>query len=187
MPGRIMQNYPSTGSSILLPILLNKANNDSNFTSEIMICGSRSPRAYLVANNSNIFIRATDTCGRLVIAAESPRRVIERMPIVRIVGDMILLPTSRDVLMINGASKGFSGWTLGHELVLHPVIYNIGSVEARLNPKFNIMTPSTIPRLYHSTAQLIPDGGVLIRGSNLNVLYKFSGVMYPTEKPSRML
>lgn len=181
MPGGIARNYPSTGSSVLLPIQLNKANNDSDLRAEIMICGGTNPRAYSLANNSGIFIPASDTCGRLVITAESPSWVIEKMPIARIMGDMVLLPTGHDVLIINGAGKGSAGWTLGREPVLHPVIYNIGSVEEKLNPKFEIMSPSTIPRLYHSTAQLIPDGRVLVGGSNPNVLYKFYGVMYPTE------
>lgn len=181
MPGGIARNYPSTGSSVLLPIWLNKASNDTNLSAEVMICGGTNHRAFSLANNSNIFLPASDTCGRLVITAESPSWVIEKMPMARIMGDMVLLPTGRDVLIINGAGKGSAGWTLGREPVLRPVIYNIGSVEEKLNPKFEIMNPSTIPRLYHSTAQLIPDGRVLVGGSNPNVRYEFSGVLYPTE------
>ncbi|KAJ1693186.1 hypothetical protein LUZ63_009884 [Rhynchospora breviuscula] len=180
MPGGIARNYPSTGSSVLLPIWLSKE-NDSNLSAEVMICGGTSPDAYPLANSSNIFIPASDTCGRLVITAESPNWVIERMSIPRIMGDMVLLPTGRDVLIINGAGKGSAGWTLGREPVLQPVIYNIGSTEDKISPKFFIMNPSTIPRLYHSTAQLIPDGRVLVGGSNPNRLYEFSGVMYPTD------
>lgn len=42
------------------------------------------------------------------------------------------------------------------------------------------MSPTAIPRLYHSTAHLLSDGSVLVGGSNPNRNYNFT-TLYPTE------
>ena len=47
--------------------------------------------------------------------------------------------------------------------------------------QFTILEPSLRPRLYHSTAILLPNGQVLVGGSNPHVYYNFTGVDYPTE------
>lgn len=43
------------------------------------------------------------------------------------------------------------------------------------------MNPTTIPRMYHSAATLLPDGRILVGGSNPHLQYDFSNVKYPTE------
>ena len=47
--------------------------------------------------------------------------------------------------------------------------------------QFTILEPSLRPRLYHSTAILLPNGQILVGGSNPHVYYNFTGVDYPTE------
>jgi hypothetical protein len=42
------------------------------------------------------------------------------------------------------------------------------------------LNPGTVPRLYHSTANLLPDGRVLVAGSNPHFFYKFEAE-FPTE------
>ena len=44
------------------------------------------------------------------------------MPMPRVMGDMVSLPTD-DVLIINGASKGSIGWVMAQDPVLEPVLY----------------------------------------------------------------
>ncbi|KAJ3692690.1 hypothetical protein LUZ60_011785 [Juncus effusus] len=112
---------------------------------------------------------------------ESPEWIIEQMPIGRVMGDMVLLPTGQDVLIINGVSRGSAGWTMGREPVLNPILYKIVSEERNENPRFEVMNPTKIPRVYHSSAQLMVDGRVLVGGSNPNVFYEFSNVLFPTE------
>ncbi|KAI3726796.1 hypothetical protein L1987_66602 [Smallanthus sonchifolius] len=47
--------------------------------------------------------------------------------------------------------------------------------------RFEVQNPSTIPRVYHSTAVLLRDGRVLVGGSNPHDKYEFANVLYPTE------
>ncbi|XP_039119476.1 aldehyde oxidase GLOX1-like isoform X3 [Dioscorea cayenensis subsp. rotundata] len=173
IPGNAARNYPSSGSSVLLPLLLNNSEDINGIKAEIMICGGAEPSSNSKAMKGE-FLPADDTCGRLVVTEKSPEWEMERMPMSRVMGDMVLLPTG-DILIINGAGKGTAGWCMGREPVLHPVLY---SPE---NKMFKVMDPTTIPRLYHSTAHLLSDGRVMVGGSNPNIKYEFSGVLFPTE------
>ncbi|KAI3838256.1 hypothetical protein MKX03_001297 [Papaver bracteatum] len=174
MPGGVSRNYPSTGSSVLLPLKLGSINSTSSAApdAEVFICGGAPPTSYISAIKGT-FLPAAKSCGRLMITAEQPEWVMEEMPIERVMGDMLLLPTG-DVLIINGAKKGAAGWYLGREPVLNPVLYQPES------SKYAIMEPSKIPRMYHSTAVLITDGRVLVGGSNPNKNYNFTE-QFPTE------
>jgi hypothetical protein len=92
-------------------------------------------------------------------------------------GDMVLLPTG-DVLLINGAQNGTAGWRKASNPALNPVRY-----QTFLHPganRFQVLAPSTIPRVYHSTANLRPDGRILVAGSNTHEHDTFTG-MFPTE------
>lgn len=179
MPGGISRNYPSTGSSVLLPVNLSSINvhiNNNNkpvVHSQVLICGGTLPDSNENAAEAQIFLPAAKSCGRLTITAQNPKWEMEEMPLNRVMGDMILLPTG-DVLIINGAAKGTAGWGAAREPVLNPVIYC-----PKIN-RFRILSPSLIPRLYHSTAHLLSDGRVLVGGSNPNVNYNFSA-LFPTE------
>ncbi|KAI3915477.1 hypothetical protein MKW92_023559 [Papaver armeniacum] len=173
MPGGVSRNYPSTGSSVLLPLILGSSKSTIGAPeAEVLICGGAPPNSYISAIKGT-FLPAAKSCGRLMITAKQPKWQMEQMPIERVMGDMILLP-SGDVLIINGAKKGTAGWYLAREPVLNPVLY-----QPKLR-KFEIMEPSKIPRMYHSTAVLITDGRVLVGGSNPNKNYNFTE-MFPTE------
>ncbi|MCL7051982.1 hypothetical protein MKW94_014295 [Papaver nudicaule] len=173
MPGGVSRNYPSTGSSVLLPLKLGSINNTIGVPdAEVFICGGAPPNSYITAIRGT-FLPAAKSCGRLMITAKQPKWEMEEMPIERVMGDMLLLPTG-DVLIINGAKKGTAGWYLAREPVLNPVLYQPKS------RKFEKMEPSKIARMYHSTAILIPDGRVLVGGSNPNQNYNFTE-LFPTE------
>ncbi|XP_022754240.1 aldehyde oxidase GLOX1-like [Durio zibethinus] len=181
MPGSVSHNYPSTGSSVLLPLKLFSTDNDNNTSTpdaEVLICGGTPPDSNEKAN-VGIFVPASKSCGRLIITAASPKWEMEEMPISRVMGDMIMLPTG-DVLIINGAAKGTAGWGVARDPVLNPVLYHPDTPNSDKITRFEVLTPSMIPRLYHSTAHLISDGRVLVGGSNPNMNYNFSA-LYPTE------
>ncbi|CAK9137068.1 unnamed protein product, partial [Ilex paraguariensis] len=165
------RNYPSSGSSVLLPIDENRIHE-----AEIMICGG-SPRNSFLSAKRGSFIRASSTCGRLKVTDENPNWAMETMPTPRVMGDMVLLPNG-DILVINGAESGTAGWGNARNPVTRPVIYRPDRPE---NNRFSVMQPSLRPRLYHSTAILLTDGRVLVGGSNPHIYYNFTGVEYPTD------
>ncbi|KAL4584214.1 hypothetical protein LXL04_008806 [Taraxacum kok-saghyz] len=173
IPGGHPRNYPSTGSAVLLPL---KMKNGSVISFGILVCGG-APKGAFVNAQKGKFNEALDTCGRIKITDPNPQWEMNTMPIARVMGDMVLLPNGH-VLIINGASAGTGGWEFGRNPVLSPVIYRpknpIGSL-------FEVQNPSTIPRMYHSTAILVQDGRVLIGGSNPHQRYVFKNVLYPTE------
>ncbi|XP_071728246.1 aldehyde oxidase GLOX-like [Rutidosis leptorrhynchoides] len=175
IPGGDPRNYPSTGSSVLLPMRIVKGNVPEV---EFLICGGAPKLSFLHANNNQIFDKAMDTCGRMKISDPDPKWVMETMPLARVMGDMLLLPNGH-VLIINGGSAGAAAWEIGRDPVLTPVIYRPD------NPKgtrFEVQTGSGTPRMYHSTALLIRDGSILVGGSNPHDKYQFGlDVLFPTE------
>jgi len=101
------------------------------------------------------------------------------MPIGRTMGEFIHLPTGQ-LVIANGASKGTAGYTnatyntlpdgtategLAQDPTYQPLLYDPSKPRgSRLTSEG--LGSSNIARLYHSTAILIPDGSVLIGGSN---------------------
>ena len=160
------RNYPSAGSSVLLP--LQYYNGFS--VAEIMVCGGAQAGA---AAAGNVNAPCDATCGRMVLTAANPQWAMSTMPIRRCMGDMIVMADGT-VTIINGAQNGFQGWGEATNPALNPVNYSPGS------GKFVVWAKTTIPRLYHSTANLLSDGRILLAGSNTHQFYTYTGI-YPTE------
>ncbi|PWA89069.1 galactose oxidase/kelch, beta-propeller [Artemisia annua] len=160
MPGGHPRSYPSSGSTVLLPLRLKQRLVNAY---EVLVCGGAPKDAYVNANN-RIFDGALDTCGQIKISNKNPQWVMETMPIGRVMGDMLLLPNDH-VLIINGASAGTAGWEFVRNPAISPVIYK---PDNQIRSRFEVQNPSTKPRLYHSTAVLLRDGWVLVGGSNLH-------------------
>ncbi|MFS7939343.1 putative galactose oxidase [Helianthus anomalus] len=173
IPGGEPRNYPSTGSGVLLPM---RVVQGKVAVVEVLICGGAPKGAFVNANNGK-FDAALKSCGRIKISDPEPKWVMENMPSGRVMGDMVLLPNG-EVLIINGGSSGTAGWELGRNPVFNPVIYRPNSA---INSRFVVQKPSTIPRMYHSTAILVRDGRVLVGGSNPHTYYNFTNVLFPTE------
>nr|XP_016434243.1 PREDICTED: WSC domain-containing protein ARB_07867-like [Nicotiana tabacum] len=176
IPGE-KRSYPATGSSVMLPLRLSAGDSAQNPVVEVMICGGASGGAYIKAQKG-VFVRASSTCGRMRLTDPDPKWVMEAMPMGRVMPDMLLLPTG-DVIILNGASKGTAGWENAFDPVLNPVLYSPNEPDP--SKRFSVLNPSTIPRMYHSSVTLLPDGRILVGGSNPHVRYNFTGVRYPTE------
>ncbi|MQM12961.1 hypothetical protein Taro_045882 [Colocasia esculenta] len=170
MPGGDPRNYPSSGSSVLLPL------KPSGTEAEVLVCGGAPAGSYSQAQQGK-FLRTLDTCGRIRITDEKPAWEMEKMPVPRVMGDMLLLPTG-DVLILNGASAGTAGWEMASDPALAPVTYRPGGDPGS---RFQLQAAAATPRLYHSSAVLLRDGRVLIGGSNPHIYYNLTGVQYPTE------
>ncbi|KAE8728866.1 dynein light chain LC6, flagellar outer arm-like [Hibiscus syriacus] len=161
------RNYPSAGSSVMLALV-----GDFS-TAVVVICGGAQYGAFIE--------RSTDTpahgsCGRIVATDPNPGWEMEDMPFGRIMGDMVMLPTG-DSLIINGAQTGTQGFEMASNPCLNPVLYR---PDQPVGLRFMTLNPGTVPRMYHSTANLLPDGRVLLAGSNPHYLYNFAAE-FPTE------
>ncbi|CAI9101290.1 OLC1v1038582C1 [Oldenlandia corymbosa var. corymbosa] len=172
LPDGNPRSYPSTGSGVLLPL----KNLQGRVQAEVLVCGGAPKGAFQNAARG-VFMGALNTCGRMSITDPVPRWVMETMPLARVLGDMKLLPDG-SVIIINGAARGTAGWELGRDPVLSPVIYN---PDARFGARFTVQNPSTRPRMYHSTANLLRDGRVLVGGSSSHGGYVYKGTPYPTD------
>ncbi|KAK4433011.1 putative aldehyde oxidase Art an 7 [Sesamum alatum] len=164
------RNYPPSGMSALLPIDLDTDEN-SVPKFEVLICGGNTREAYTLSDLQQprrTFLPALKDCGKLDLNIADPEWETEEMPSGRVMGDMLLLPTG-DVLMINGAKAGTSAWDAADTPNLTPVLY---SPNKKKGERFQELTPTTIPRMYHSVSAVLPDGQILVAGSNTNAFYK---------------
>lgn len=96
------------------------------------------------------------------------------MPGNRLMADGILMPDG-NVLFVNGASTGLAGYgnvpnQIGQSNADHPVLTPwLYTPSAPKGQRFKTgLATTTIARMYHSTATLMPDASVLIAGSNPN-------------------
>lgn len=160
--------YPSAGSSVMLPL-----RGPDYAGVEILVCGGSAAGAF---SNPGAQSPCSNTCGRINPFAAAPAWAMETMPTRRCMGDMIVLP-DENVLIINGAARGSQGWGYASSPVQTPVEYFPG---AAAGARFQTLAGSPIPRMYHSTANLLPDGRILVAGSNTHQFYTLTGE-YPTE------
>ena len=175
----------------------------NNYTPTIIFCGGQSmPDAawgnYTCPQVNTWTIPASTQCHRITpepTDGSSPAYVQDdSLPIGRTMGQFIALPDGT-LLVINGAENGTAGYAkqtgiitsfgampFGESLASGPVgqpaIYN---PKAAPGSRWSTvgLSSSNIPRLYHSTAVLLPDGSVMIAGSNPNIDVNLTTV-YPT-------
>ena len=167
------RNYPASGMSALLPLDLRRGDV---LSPEVIVCGG-TPKNAFKFGETNVFNAALRDCARINPLKPGARWAIDQMPVARTMGDLLILPTG-DLLMLNGAAKGCSGWGFGRQPVLTPLLY---SPRQPRGSRFRALAATTIARMYHATSALLPDATVLVAGSNTNSAYNFSGVDFPTE------
>ncbi|KAH8995153.1 copper radical oxidase [Lactarius hatsudake] len=142
------RNYPFEGASVLLP-------QHAPYTDEttVLICGG-----------SDSGGNALDNCVSIQPEATNPTWVIERMPSKRVMPCMVALPDGTFMIM-NGAQQGVAGFQAADDPNLSALLYDPSQpVESRIS----FLNSTTIARMYHSEATLLPDGRVLVSGSDPN-------------------
>ncbi|CAI0390119.1 unnamed protein product [Linum tenue] len=172
------RNYPASGMAVLLPLEVLSPEADAVVEAEVLVCGGSAHIDSYTLGLKNVFYEALRDCGRLQITKPRPSWRREVMPSARVMGDMVILPTG-EVLMINGATRGASGWGNAREPNLKPLLFNHKAPNK--HHLFKELKPTTIPRMYHSTAVVLPDNRVLVAGSNTNNGYIYHNTTFPTE------
>ncbi|KAG8215859.1 copper radical oxidase [Butyriboletus roseoflavus] len=152
MPGAVNnflggRTYPMEGTAVLLP-------QHAPYTDliEILICGGSTPGAGI----------ALDNCITIAPEAENPTWTIERMPSKRVMTCMVTLPDGT-YMVLNGAQQGLAGFGLGSDPNLNALLYDPSKP---VGQRFSILGNTIVARLYHSEATLLPDGRVLVSGSD---------------------
>ncbi|KAG5463684.1 MAG: hypothetical protein BJ554DRAFT_5345 [Olpidium bornovanus] len=148
--------FPAAAMSVILPLT-----PDNNYKAEVLVCGG--------STGDRPAPKGVRSCGRIEPLARYAAWEMEDMPDgSRVSGDMILLPDGT-VFIVNGARHGSGGGHMAEVPALKPLIYD--PKKARGERVRTDLPGSTIPRMYHSVASLMPSGEVLVAGSNPAVLY----------------
>ena len=183
IPNGVRVTYPMTGTGLLLPLA-----PENDYAPEVLVCGGSTLDDTMAGYEHSTQDPASDQCARLLLTPAGIEQgwQVEKMPEARTMPDAVLLPTG-DIVIVNGASSGISGYgNLRDQVGLSnadapartPVLYDPA---APVGQRFSRrgMPESPIPRMYHSTATLTPNGAVMIAGSNPN--FDRSEVAYGTE------
>ncbi|KAF4610671.1 hypothetical protein D9613_007314 [Agrocybe pediades] len=185
MPDAI-RTYPASAGNVMMP--LTPANN---WTATILFCGGSNVSADRFSAPDFVPISQPASSSCVKIAPDVSRSYVQDdpMPGGRAMTNLILLPDGK-ILCLNGAKTGTAGygqtpWSIGNSYaddpVLTPAIYD-PDAPAGSRWSSNGFSPSTVPRMYHSSATLLPDGSVFVSGSNPNPDYTVGpNVIYPTE------
>uniref|UniRef100_A0A0W0F0Z7 Copper radical oxidase n=1 Tax=Moniliophthora roreri TaxID=221103 RepID=A0A0W0F0Z7_MONRR len=183
IPNGVRISSPFSAGAILLPLT-----PENNYTPEILICGGSTVSDRVSASSLSSQTPASAQCSRMILdsAGIAAGWKAESMPVPRVMPELILLPDSR-VLIVNGAQSGVAGYgNVGNQIgqsnadhpAFTPVIYDPAAPAGSRFSSSGIPA-STIPRMYHSTATLTPNGTVMLAGSNPN--NDVTTRNYPTE------
>ena len=188
MPNGVARVYPASGATAMLPMT-----PDNNYTQTILFCGGSDMPAddygdYSFPAINTFYYPASADCQRITPEPQdgsSPTYVQDDdMLNPRTMGQFIALPDGT-LLVVNGGQNGTAGYaqatgqtplfgdmpygeSLASAPVLTPAIYNPNAPSGSRWSNSGLSAAS-LPRLYHSSALLLPDASVLIAGSNPNI------------------
>ncbi|KAI0315679.1 copper radical oxidase [Amylostereum chailletii] len=150
MPGSVIsfeagRTYPMEGAAVLLP-------QHAPYTDPVTL---------LICGGSN-FGTALDNCVSTQPEVTNSSWVVERMPSKRVMSCMVALPDGTFMIM-NGAQQGVAGFGLATDPNFSALLYD---PTQPIGQRISILNTTTIARMYHSEATLLPDGRVLVSGSD---------------------
>ena len=82
------------------------------------------------------------------------------------------------IMIMNGAHHGVAGFGLAEDPNLNAVLYDPSQP---IGSRFSILNNTIVPRMYHSEATLLPDGRVLVSGSDPQTNWPNGTVRYNEE------
>lgn len=179
--------YPASAGSIMLPLT-----PENDWKATILFCGGSNVQTerWTAGDFIKTTYGASTSCVKITPADSRSYVQEDPLPEARVMTNLISLPDGK-VLALNGAKVGTAGygedtWAIGHSYADNPVygpaLYD---PEATSGNKWSSegLSASTVARMYHSSAVLLPDGSVMVSGSNPNPDYVAAGpdVQYPTE------
>ena len=152
LPGSVQnflagRTYPLEGTGVMFPQYPPYSDPVT-----ILVCGGSA-----VGN-----AMAIDNCVSTQPEVASPTWTIERMPSQRVMSCICALPDGT-YLILNGAQEGVAGFGLATNPNYNAILYD---PTLPVNQRFSIMATTIVARLYHSEAMLLPDGRVLVSGSD---------------------
>lgn len=185
LPGvpHAVRTYPASAANVMLPLTV-----ANNWTATVMYCGGSDLQSnQWTSGMALINVPASDSC--ISITPETSNQWVEEdsLPEGRVMGNAILLPDGT-IFVANGANTGVAGygndtWVLqdsyANNPVYSPVIYDPSKPSGSRWSRAGLQD-STVPRMYHSTATLLPDGSVFVTGSNPHPDYSPNAI-FPTE------
>jgi len=152
MPGAVNnflagRTYPLEGSMIPFP-------QSAPYTDplRVLICGGSTPGPAQVLDN----------CVSIEPEVENATWTLERMPSPRVMTCMVPLPDGT-MMILNGAQEGVAGFGLASNPNLNALLYNPA---LPVGQRISILNNTIVARMYHSEAILLPDGRILVSGSD---------------------
>jgi hypothetical protein len=134
---------------------------------EIFICGGSTIGAG----------HALDNCVTIAPEAANPTWVIERMPSKRVMPCMTALPDGT-IMIMSGAHQGLAGFGLATDPNLSAILYD---PTKPVRQRFSILNNTIVARMYHSETILLPDGRVLVSGSDPQTFEPDGTPIFPEE------
>ncbi|KAG8909543.1 hypothetical protein FRC01_006866 [Tulasnella sp. 417] len=179
-----VRTYPASAATAMLP--LTPANN---YTATVLFCGGSDLQPdQWTAGLDMTQVPAQASCVTITPDVDRTWHDDDDLPDGRTMSNFILLP-DQTLFLCNGANTGTAGygtdsWTKGDSYadvpILTPLIYD-PSKPAGSRFSADGLSASTIPRMYHSTATLLPDGSVFVAGSSPHPDVVLTNTPYPTE------
>ncbi|KAJ7609532.1 glyoxal oxidase N-terminus-domain-containing protein [Roridomyces roridus] len=187
LPNGVRCGVPFDGMVQLLPL------SPPHYEPTVLVCGGHNISDQITPEFLSVQDPATTQCSRMTLtpAGIAAGWEVDHMPEQRLMPEGVLLPNG-DVLVINGAHTGYSGYAAVADAFVHdsnamnpaqqPWMYH---TEMPIGQRFTSdgIPMNPIPRMYHSAAALTGSGNVMVAASNphQSVVEPPTNLSFPTE------